>query len=209
MTIAIGNVYRDAELAKQFGVTLEPDLKYIYNALGIDVRFVYLPNERALRSANQGQYDALDLRIGHLENEENLVRVDVPLADMEIFLFSVGPEYYSHLSEIEDKVVAAHLGMRYVEKLKEYKKIYRVDSGMQGAMMLEKGRVDVWFAPKVMYLSLKDKFPQIKVASPVISYEPLYHYIHKSHAHLLPKLESAAKRLMQEKRPESYEAATQ
>ncbi|MCL9779955.1 transporter substrate-binding domain-containing protein [Vibrio sp. S4M6] len=208
MTVAMGNVYRNPELIKQVGVKLEDDLRYIYSSAGINVDFVYLPSARAVRGTIQGKYDALDLRIGNIENEPDLIKLDVPLADIDIFLFSTGSDYYSKLSDIEDKIIVANLGNQYAEKLKKYKRMYRVNTSIQGAMMLAKGRVDVWVASKVMYLSLKDQFPEIKIASPVISHEPLYHYIHKSKSHLLPRLEKAAKQLVQDKRNKASQNST-
>lgn len=68
--VAMGEVYK--------GLTLERDLKIIYKAADIDVEFIYLPNERAIQAAVSGQYDALDLRVDTLDEEETLIRIDVP-----------------------------------------------------------------------------------------------------------------------------------
>ena len=42
---------------------------------GIPYTVTYLPDERAIQSIITGQYDALDLRIGQLDNEAGLVKV--------------------------------------------------------------------------------------------------------------------------------------
>ncbi|MFW7522867.1 substrate-binding periplasmic protein [Vibrio ostreicida] len=197
--IALGQVYRDSEINKKFGLSVEGDLERIYINAALQPKFIYLPNERAIKSVLSGQYDALDLRIGSLEQEESLLKIDVPLAYMEIYLFTIGDEYYEDLSQLSDKVVVSHHGTRYVKKLKNYKKLHLVQSQKQGALMLSKGRADVWLAPKVMFEALNGGFSNIKLASPAISREPLYHFIHVSKAHLRPQLEESSKAFMQDR----------
>ena len=77
--------------------------------------------------------------------------------------------------------------------------MHLVQTAQQAALMLTEGRVSVWLTPEPSYLFLKNQFPQIKIASPVIYRGNLYHYIHISKAHLLEKIETSAKNYMKAK----------
>lgn len=195
LNIAIGEIYRSS-VVKNSGADLERALKAIYTLAGINVKFIYLPDERAISSTESGKFDALDLRIDNLSNETHLIKIPVPLAYMDIYLFNTKENFFTDLSQLGDKVVVSRLGTRYIDQLTKYKNLYLVNSSLQGAMMLSKGRADVWLTSKVEFEGLKDEFPEIKFASPLISQEPLYHYIHISHSHLLPRLEAAARKFI-------------
>lgn len=203
MIIAIGEIYQSPTLNEVAGFTLIEDLKYIYQKSGVDVDFVYLPNERAIRAVSEGRYQGLDLRIAKLANDKNMVKVDVPLYYISIFIYGFEGQFYTELDEIADKILVSQLGMRFVEKVEHYKHLYLVEKSEQAALMVNKGRADLWLAPKVVYDIFKSKFPDIKPVSKAILHEPLYHYIHVSNKHLLPELEQAVRELVKS-RPQQH-----
>ncbi|MBU2897749.1 transporter substrate-binding domain-containing protein [Vibrio hepatarius] len=182
--VAIGDIYK--------GSPLEADLKNIYQAAGIEADFTYLPNERAIQSVISGQYDALGLRIDTLDKEESLIRVNVPLQAMSVHLLSVNGDFYQSLDNVSDKTLVSILGARYSDMAKSYKKLHLVQSEQQAALMLTKKRADVWLAAYWSYLNIKDEFPDIKVASPSIHKQYLYHYLNVSKSHLIEPLEVSA-----------------
>lgn len=194
--IAIGEIYQNPELNKLAGFTLREDLEFIYQKSGIEVDFVYLPNARAIRAVSQGRYQGLDLRISRLANDENMIKVDVPLYYVSIFMYGFEGQFYEELSEVSEKVLVSQLGMKFTEKISDYKQLYLVEKSEQAALMVSKGRADLWLAPKVVYEILKGQFPNIKPVSKEILHEPLYHYIHVSNKHLLPQLEQAVRELV-------------
>lgn len=55
-----------------------------------------------------------------------------------------------------------------------------------------RGFLSAWLELKLIVDGLSDSYPKIKPVSPVIAQLPLYHYIHPSKSHLLPRLEAAA-----------------
>ncbi|WP_162813979.1 transporter substrate-binding domain-containing protein [Vibrio tetraodonis] len=183
--VAVGDIYK--------GSTLERDLKIIYKAADIDVEFIYLPNERAIQTAVSGQYDALDLRIDTLDEEETLIRIDVPIVVMDVYLLSINDDFYKGLDDVNDKTLVSILGARYSNIAKVYKKRHLVKSEKQAALMLTTGRADLWLAPHRTYLKAKEEFPNIKIASPSVYKQYLYHYVHVSKSHLVEPLEMSVK----------------
>ncbi|WP_257713482.1 transporter substrate-binding domain-containing protein [Vibrio neptunius] len=194
--IAIGEVYQNPELNKLAGLTLVEDLEFIYQKSGVEIDFVYLPNARAIRAVSQGRYQGLDLRISRLAQDKNMIKVDVPLYYISIFMYGFEGQFYSELSQVSDKVLVSQLGMKFTEEIKNYQQLYLVEKHEQAALMVNKGRADLWLAPNVVYEILKEKYPNIKPVSKAIIREPLYHYIHISNKHLLPQLEQAVRDLV-------------
>ncbi|CAM3886005.1 transporter substrate-binding domain-containing protein [Vibrio aquimaris] len=200
--VAIGNIYRDQDATSKYGIQVEKDLQAIYSGAGLDASFIYLPNERAIQSVISGQYDALDMRVDALEKEQELLKVNVPLVTFDIYLYTIDGSFYNNLNELKDQTVVSYHGTRYTKVLKNYKHLYLVHNAKQAALMLSKGRVSVWLAPEVSYFFIKDQFPDIKVSSSRIARGNLYHYIHRSNAHILDKLEASAKEYVKSKAKE-------
>ena len=197
--VAIGNIYRDQDATSEYGIQVENDLQAIYSGAGLDAAFTYLPNERAIQSVIEGRYDALDMRIARLAENKELIKINVPLASFDVYLFLIEDKFYDSLDDAKDETIVSFHGARYTKVLENYKHLYLVHKAKQAALMLTKGRAKLWLAPKVTYLFLKDQFPQIKVASPIIARDDLYHYIHVSNAHLVDKLEASAKEYINSK----------
>ncbi|NOH70925.1 transporter substrate-binding domain-containing protein [Vibrio pectenicida] len=201
--VAIGNIYRDQDQTSKFGIQVENDLKAIYKGAGLEAKFTYLPNERAIQSVIEGRYDALDMRVSRLEERKELIKVNVPLASFDVYLFSIEDKFYNSLDEAKDETIVSFHGTRYTKVLEDYKHLYLVHKAKQAALMLREGRVKLWLAPEVSYLFIKEQFPQIKVVSPMIARGNLYHYIHVSNSHLLPRLEASAKAYIKSKSPQN------
>ncbi|WP_341659842.1 hypothetical protein [Vibrio sp.] len=200
--VAIGNIYRAQDATSEYGIQAENDLQAIYSGAGLEATFTYLPNERAIQSVIEGKYDALDMRVSRLEKNQELIKVNVPLASIDVYLFSIEDKFYNSLDEVKDETIVSFHGTRYTKILKDYKHLYLVHKAEQAALMLAKGRAKLWLAPKVTYLFLKDKFPQIKVVSPEVAHIDLYHFIHVSNTHLLDRLEDSAKEYINSKAKE-------
>ncbi|RSD30295.1 substrate-binding periplasmic protein [Vibrio pectenicida] len=194
--VAIGEGHKSIAKVPSNRNNVEAYLSQIYAGAKIDVEFIYLPNERAIQSVISGQYDALGLRIDGLEKEDNIIKVDVPLGSFDVYFLSRGDRFINNLDEAKNETVIALHGARYVEALKHYKKLHLIYSEEQAALMLTKGRADLWLAPIPSYQLIKDTYPNIKISSPIVSKENVYHYIHSSQTHLLERLENSAKRFV-------------
>ncbi|GLT16588.1 hypothetical protein GCM10007938_03640 [Vibrio zhanjiangensis] len=197
--VAIGEGFRGKDKKTRYGMTAEEVLNAIYAGAGIKVELTYMPDERAIQSVLTGEYDALDLRINKFESDhsERLVRVNVPLADFDTYLFSIENKRYSSLAELQNKNVVSMHGTRYVNELSHYQRLKLVYREEQAALMLVAGRADVWLAPMQAYMEVKEKFPTIKLVSPPMTKDHLYHYLHISKSYLREPLEVSAKRLME------------
>ncbi|WP_162813993.1 substrate-binding periplasmic protein [Vibrio tetraodonis] len=194
--IAIGEGHKALARNPNYKLGVEVPISGIYKEANIDFKFVYLPNERAIQSVVSGQYDALGLRVSGLDKNPNIIKIDVPLGSFDVYFLSRGDRYISNLKDAKDETVVALHGARYVDALKQYKKLHLIHSEEQAALMLTKGRADLWLAPLPSYQLIKNSYPEIEISSPIVSRENVYHYIHASQAHHLERLESTAKRFL-------------
>ena len=105
--VAIGNIYRDQDATSKYGIQVENDLRAIYSGAGLDAAFTYLPNERAIQSVIEGRYDALDIRISRLEENKELIKINVPLASFDVYLFSTEDKFYNSLDEAKDETIVS------------------------------------------------------------------------------------------------------
>ena len=111
MKVAIGDLYKsNADLG--YGMTAKEILDAIYEEARINHTTTYMPDQHAIQSVITGQYDALDMRIGELEYDQSqsLVKVNVPLGNIDIYILSVGEKSDLSLKDLHDKNVAAVQG---------------------------------------------------------------------------------------------------
>lgn len=197
--VAIGDLYKsNADLG--YGMTAKEILDAIYEEARINHTTTYMPDQHAIQSVITGQYDALDMRIGELEYDQSqsLVKVNVPLGNIDIYILSVGEKSDLSLKDLHDKNVAAVRGALYTKIIKHFKTLSLV-TAEEAALMLTNGDADVWVAATQSYESVKEKYPAIHFSSSPVSREYLYHYLHKSQSKLLKPLEASAEFVMRDK----------
>ncbi|WP_341662078.1 hypothetical protein [Vibrio sp.] len=197
--VVIGELYKgSADLG--YGMTAKEILDAIYDEARINHTTTYMPDKQAIQAVITGRYDALDVRIGKLEhdNSQSLIKVNVPLANIDIYILSVGKKSDLSLKDLHDRNVAAVRGAVYANIIKHYKTLSLV-TAEEAALMLINGEADVWVAATQSYESVKEKYPAIHFSSSPVSREYLYHYLHKSQLHLLKPLEASAEYFMKDK----------
>ncbi|NOH72634.1 transporter substrate-binding domain-containing protein [Vibrio pectenicida] len=197
--VVIGELYKgSADLG--YGMTAKEILDAIYDEARINHTTTYMPDKLAIQSVITGQYDALDLRISELEydHSQSLVKVNIPLGNIDIYILSVGEKSDLSLKDLHDKNVVAVRGAIYVNKIKHYKNL-SLATAEEAALMLTNGEADVWVAATQSYGLVKEKYPAIHVSSSPVSREYLYHYLHKDQSHLLKSLEASAEYVMKSK----------
>ena len=167
-------------------------LKDAYHRLGIEVEFRLLPGARALKSSNVGVTDGELFRVGGMsERYPNLIQVPVPVAHTDFVVFTRLPPFtLSGYSSLQSFSVAFRRGMKIVEQGTAHMERYLVSDPEQAFRMLDRGRVDIVIENRLTGLkTIRDMgIRNVAVLAPPLHDEPLYHYLHHSHAALVPKL---------------------
>ncbi len=188
-------------------------LSEAYQRLGYALDIRRVPNVRSLWLANSGQVDGEVSRIAGMEQEhEQLIRVPVAINRVEVAAFRIngapGIERWEDLAGLQLVCVK---GSRVVEKHLAAHKLpcQSVTHFPQSILMLQKGRVQVAVIPRVNGLAAIKSLgaSDIVVSDQILAQEPLYHYLHRQHAALVPRLSEVLQEMAQSGRIEEIRSA--
>lgn len=176
-------------------------LPKIYKEIGLDVSVTSGPANAIENKLALGFLDGEILRIhSYGEDNENVVRVPTPYYQLETmgFVRSGSGVSIKSLEDLKKYRVAVVKGVKHTENAtKQHPKVVVLPKTSQILKLLSKGKVDVVLTNTVdglvaiEKLKLKDVEP---LAEPLAT-EPLYHYLYKTNAHLVPKVDKAIKDL--------------
>ncbi|KZE24987.1 polar amino acid transport system substrate-binding protein [Crenobacter luteus] len=183
-------------------LAVETRLSAAYAKLGRRVEFVVLPGERALRATLAGATDGELMRVAGLEREHpQLVRVPVALAAMQARIYARRGSTFradAGWEALRPYAFAYARGTRLIaERVAGMHGASPVDSVDQAFAMLAAHRVDLVVAErgdgeaKLRRLGLAQR---VVVVAPALETVPLYHYLNRRHAALVPALTDALRR---------------
>lgn len=171
--------------------------------LGLVLKIVNLPSERALINANEGIDDGNFARIKGLEKRyPNLIRVDEEITTFEFVAFSAGPAFRTEGWEslrpyrvgvitgwkmLEDHIT----GVAALTKVRDERLLF-------GLLAAGKTDLVVYDRQQGRVLVKQLGLPGIKPLEPPLAVERMYPYLHKRHAALVPKLEQVLRAMKQD-----------
>jgi len=187
----------------EFAKVGEAILEEAYGRLGINVKFVHYPSERALTQSNSGHLDGEIVRINGLdESYENLIKVPTSYISAVHFVYAIDPHIeVNGYESLTSKSIAFRRGLKVVEKNTVGFKRAQVSSSDQAFFMLERrkeGRVDIVIEEELTSLSIikENKLENIKQLYPAISEDKHFHYLNKKHQHLVPEIDRVLKAML-------------
>ncbi len=192
------------------GLLFERILREAYARIGYDVVMEKVPAERALVMANQGKVDGEAARVSVIEpNCPNLIRVPTPLYVNRVVVFTKRKDIdpakgWGSLSRYK---VGSVLGYKYIQKkTANMNRVLALDY-RQLFTMLVNDRIDVAVTEYFEVLPiLRVMDPEgIKMLLPPLDYKSMYHYLHKRHAALVPKIDSVLRAMREEGRMEAIQ----
>jgi polar amino acid transport system substrate-binding protein len=162
-----------------------------YKYLNIKVEFIELPSVRSLWVANNGMVDGIESKIAGIDKiYPNLLMIKVPTKFSSLFVCTKKANVEVNGWESLRAYRIAYLrGIKIIEEKLQGFQIEGVTTIQQAFMMLDHDRVDVLIADIYQTIEILPNYPSIKMLSPAIDSFPVYHYVHKKHADLVPKLE--------------------
>ena len=173
-----------------------------YARLNIPISIVFTPAERSLRLANKGIVDGEVFRKKGIDDiYTNLIRLPVPINTIEISAFVTNRNItVKSWQELRPYRVGFRRGVKAIEQATEGMVVAPVSRIEQLFDMLEKGRLDVVVVSKQFALKELNERPRhkVKMLTPPLASERLYHYIHKKHIKLVPTISKVLKDMEQE-----------
>jgi polar amino acid transport system substrate-binding protein len=188
-------------------------LSEAYLKLGYALSIRRVPNIRSLWLANSGQVDGEVSRIAGMEDEhDQLIRVPVGINRVEVAAFSKnGAPEIQRWEDLAGLQLVCVKGSRVVEKHLALHKLpcQAVTHFPQSILMLQKGRVQVAVIPKVNGLAAIKSLGArgIVMSDRILAREPLYHYLHRKHAAVVPRLSEVLQEMEQSGRIEAIHNA--
>lgn len=178
-------------------------LREAYRRIGRELEVKPMPGERSLLSANSGDTDGeLYRRAGIERAYPNLLMVPVPLQLYEIVVFTKLRQLELRGWEsLRPYKLGFVKGIKVIEENTVGMQIETVATLQQAFSKLVLGRTELVLANRVSGLaSLRQHgFSDVRVLQPPLAAFPVYHYLHKRHEGLLPRLTAVLRDLEQER----------
>ena len=163
-----------------------------YKRIGIQVNIRKYPGERALRLANSGKVDGEVQRInGIAANYTNLIQVHPAINYIEGAAFTQSLSFaVKGWSSLEPYRVGYIRGIKFAERNTKNMDAQAVGDYQGLFRMLDQNRLDVAISPRLngLYQMKLLGVANIQVLTPSIMRFDLFHYLHKKHEKLVPKI---------------------
>lgn len=179
-------------------------IKVVYERAGIQAKFIPLPHNRSLASANEGTVDGDVGRITSVEEKyPNLLKVNVKLMNVTGAVYTTNKDislYHDYL--LKEYRVGHVLGVSWTyNKMKGLKSTTAHDYKALFEMLIM-DRVDIVLATgasaDAVLNDLGEKASKVRKLQPFIFTSPIYHYVNKKNKVIIPRLEKALKELKEE-----------
>ena len=182
-----------------------------YSRLGIKMVVVKVPGERSLLSVDHGQMDGeLYRKLGMEREYPNLRIVPVPLLNYEIVIFTLGTTFVVNgWDSLRPFTIGFVRGIKIIEQNTQGMKLEPTTTMRQAFLKMTLGRSDIVVANRNSGLAiLKEiKMTDVKVLEPPLATFPVFHYLHKKHEALVPKLTIVLQQMQKEKMIEKIQKA--
>ena len=174
-------------------------LEEAYASIGIEIEVIRYPGLRSLKTANEGGVDGELSRVKAFEHDyPNLIPVPVPVNHLRGTAFSKnGGIELRGWGSLKDYTIGITRGMKFAERGADGMTIVRANSHEQLFQLLDKGRVDVAINPFVngVVIIKKLKLEGIHALEPPLVYIDLYHFLHKRHVALVPRITDTIRKM--------------
>jgi len=185
-------------------IVSEVILKEAYRQIGIKVYIEPQPGERALISSNSGLVDGEVSRIkGLTKKYPNLIIIPVSINHLEGAVFTKNVEFnIKGWDSLKPYRIGRLIGAKFVEIGTKGMNTTPVVNFEQLYGLLDDGSVDILVNPHVdgLWTLKKLNKKDIKVLSPPVTRLDLYHYLHKKHEGLVPRITATLRKMEEENR---------
>jgi polar amino acid transport system substrate-binding protein len=168
-----------------------------FRRVGIEIRVVQMPGERALQTSNAGNVDGDAFRVMGLQDHyNNLIPTTESIFDMNFSAFTLSPmsteNSWDDISKLRIGIVR---GYKILEFQSQGMNVTQVNDQLSMFNMLLVGRIDVAVTSKQIGLDAlrRNGITGLVLNEPPILVMPLFIYLHKKHEALVPLLTQAVK----------------
>lgn len=174
-----------------------------FRRVGLELKLIKLPPERALKNANEGIDDGDVNRIAGLEKlYPNLIRVPEKNYDMKFVAFTRNPAFeIDGWRSLKPYIVGLIKGWKIFEKnIPAGTDMVHAHDPEQLFTLLEKGRIDIALYSRLMGLDIvkRRQLTGVTILSPPLAIRETFLYLHNRHKDLVPLIANALAALKRE-----------
>lgn len=171
--------------------------------LGLDLRIVRLPSERALKSANDGVEDGNFVRVSGISLKyPNLLMVPEPMSEFPFTVFTRDPDFKSaSWDDLRSRNVASVIGWKLVDKHLAGSAGYTQVRDEEALFaLLAKGRVEAVVSGLFTGQEVvrRNGYQGVRPVLPSLANPPMYVYLHRRNAELVPRLAEVLRQMRRE-----------
>lgn len=170
-----------------------------YASIGIEIEVLRFPGLRSLKTANEGLVDGELSRVKAFQSDyPNLVAVPVPANHLLGTAFSKIEGFELRgWDSLRNYTIGITRGMKFAERGTAGMSVIVANRHKQLFQLLEEGRIDVAINPLVNGLVIIDRLglEGIRALEPPLVHIDLYHFLHKRHTALVPKIADAIRKM--------------
>lgn len=174
-----------------------------YRRIGRQLVVHRLPGERTLMVANEGRMDGeLYRKVGIERDYPNLMIVPVPLLTYEIVVFTRGTDFVVNGWEsLRPFTIGYVRGIKIIKENTGGMKTEAVPAMDMAFRKLTMGRTDIVVGNRLSGLAAAAALgiDDVRVLAPALASFPVYHYVNKNHAALVPGLVAALQAMTADK----------
>ncbi|MBT7266460.1 MAG: transporter substrate-binding domain-containing protein [Rhodospirillaceae bacterium] len=172
-----------------------------YRKLNIELTIKRLPAARALKLASTGKVDGEIQRIDAIKKLfKNLVQIRPAINFLEVGVFTKSKNFQINGWEsLRQNSLGIIRGIKFTEINTAGMNTVVVNGYKSAFKMLDKERFDLAVIPRLngLFEQAKSKNTDIRELVPAVQRYELFHYLHKSKVHLVPKISSVIKSMKQ------------
>jgi polar amino acid transport system substrate-binding protein len=185
-------------------------LSEAYARLGYEIELQGYPAERALLMANDGLVDGEAGRVSVVEQSySNLIRVPTPLYINRIAILTTDTEVdpKKGWGQFQNCRACIRNGYKFLESRVKGKHRHMVSSYEKMLELLRNKRVDVGLAEFFDILPVLNKVGMggVRMLCEPMASNPMFHYLNKRHADLVPKIDAVLRDMTAEGRLKAIE----
>lgn len=185
----------------ELGLMVEEVLQEAYQRIGIRAEIKWLPGERALRMANDGEVDGAQLRVASVsEKFTNLIMVPVPVYETEIVVFTKNTDFpvngWASLKPYRIGVPGGYTAI--LDNVRDFN--CSTVNYLQIFKMLDANRVDIGIVDRFNGLLTVRKLglSKIRILNPPLSNIQFYNFLHKKHKDIVPRVTASLQQMKDE-----------
>jgi polar amino acid transport system substrate-binding protein len=173
-----------------------------YERINFEIDFKKLPAERSLVNSNNGLLDGEVNRVMGIDKKySNLIRIPIPINSFEGVVFTKKHHFTVRGWDcLKPYTIAIRVGAKFAENGTRGMKVSKFSTYEKVFMLVAKDRYDICISSRItgFYQIKKQDLLGLKPLEPPIAEFKLYHYLHKKHKDLVPKISDSLLKMQQE-----------